>query len=196
MLTLSAMTKALGATADNSDLLDLLVNPEEASALDHLTLTSLLALGIDMMAIASPWCLSRAHVAFLPRADRYMPLCTGEPALIFGILDPGPIDLAAWWPTGDRIGTRLGVGASLGQGQIGRDGLGIADRPIPVFRNPLTWLRRHREGLVVADWKAASHLLSDLALRPENEGHGAELTRRLRLPPPIIVSRRKAKIAA
>jgi hypothetical protein len=174
----------------SEDVLALLEDdPAEAGPLDHVTLASLFAQGIDAPAIATPWCVSRAHVCFLPWANRYVPMCTGEPALIFGILDDGLIDLAAWWPAGGKIGTRLGIGACLGQGQIGRDGLGMADRPIPVFRNPLTWLRQNRRGLVVADWDAAAHLLSDVALRPEDERHGIELSRRLRVRPPIIVSR-------
>src|SRR5689334_20846344 len=109
------------------DVLALLEDPDEAASLDGGTLANLLAEGIDIMAITSPWCVSRAHVTFQPRADRYVPIVTGEPALIFGILDDGLIDLAAWWPTGGKIGTRLGVGACLGQGQIGRGGIGMAD---------------------------------------------------------------------
>jgi hypothetical protein len=181
---------AKGSAAVAEDVLALLEeNPDEAADLDCATIANLLAQGVDALAIGSPWCVRRAYVSFQPWGDSYLPLCTGEPALIFGIFDRGLIDLAAWWPAGGKIGTRLGIGACLGQGQIGRDGLGMADRPIPVFRNPVTWLRQNRRGLVVADWDAAAHLLSDVALRPEDERHGIELSRRLRVRPPIIVSR-------
>jgi hypothetical protein len=173
----------------SEDLLALIEdNPDEAVNLDQATLTNLLAQGIAASAIASPWGVARARVCFRHWADRYFPMCTGEPALIFGILDDGLIDLVAWWPAGGKIGTRLGIGGCLGQGQIGRDGLRMADRPIPVFRNPVTWLRQNRRGLVVADWDAAAHLLSDVALRPEDERHGIELSRRLRVRPPIIIN--------
>src|SRR4051812_46010663 len=75
-------------------------DPDEAADLDGESLANLLAQGIDIKAIALPWCVTRAYVMFQPWADRYVPMVTGEPALIFGILDHGLIDLAAWWPTG------------------------------------------------------------------------------------------------
>ena len=51
------------------DVLALLEDPDEAASLDGGTLANLLAEGIDIMAITSPWCVSRAHVTFQPRAD-------------------------------------------------------------------------------------------------------------------------------
>jgi len=78
-----------------SDVLALLEDPAEGVSLDDATLANLLAQGVDATAIGSPWCVCRAHVMFQPWADRYEPMVTGEPALIFGILAHGLIDLAA-----------------------------------------------------------------------------------------------------
>jgi len=78
----------------SEDVLALLnENPGEATDLDAATIANLLAQGIDARAIGggSPWCVRQALVSF----ERYRPLCTGEPALIFGILHNGLIDLAA-----------------------------------------------------------------------------------------------------
>ncbi len=164
----------------------------EAQVLDPPTLRRLLGQGIALDAITSFPLVLRGQVCFPPLANRYSPMVIGESALIFGILDMDDlgdlniVDLAAWWPTGGKIGTRLGIGACLGQEQIGRDGLGRADRPLPIFREPLTWLKHHRRGLVVVDWRVAAHLLSDVAVRPEDDAHGAELARRLKVRPPLF----------
>jgi hypothetical protein len=170
-------------------------NPEEAAVLDDVTLARLRHQGLALGAIVAFPMPLRAHVSFQPGVDRYVPMVTGEAALIFAILDFDPygdravIDLMAW--RRGQIGTRLGVGACLGQEQIGQDALGMSDRPIPVFRDPLAWLRHRREGLVIAAWEAAAHLLADVALRPEDDRHAAELSHRLRIPRPIIVTARR-----
>lgn len=176
------------------DVLDLLDDPTECKALDGATLKRLLDLGITWAALAKPWAVQRAHVCFQPWADRYFPTCAGEPALIFGVIDDGElVDLAAWWPKGNRIGTRIGVGACLGQGQVGRGGHGMADQPLPVFRTPLAWLQRNRRGLVVADRVAAAHLLVDKAITGEDAAHDDDLLQNLTLRPPLIV--RTAELA-
>lgn len=172
-----------------NDIRDLIQTPAEGTGLDQQTIDGLLAQGISIRALSSPWSVMRAQVCFAPWADRYFPSAIGESALIFGVIDAGQlVDVAAWWPQGNKIGTRLGVGACLGQGQVGRDGLGVADRPLPVFRTPLTWLQRNRRRLVVADRVAAAHLLVDVAITGEDKAHDDELLRVLTLRPPLIVS--------
>ena len=81
--------------------------------------------------------LSRqADLARPMRVGRYEPgTVGGEFALVIAIIDSGTIiDLASWAPKSGRMATRKGVGAMLGQGQIGRDGVGtgavaVAARP-------------------------------------------------------------------
>jgi hypothetical protein len=183
-------------TPPPNDALALWLDPTEASPLDDETLSRLRSMGIDIEAITTPWCVSWTHVNFESSGNRYVPMATGEPALIFGVIDDGLIDLVAWHPMSGRIGTRLGIGACLGQGQIGRDGCGYTGRPLLVWRSPIEWLRHHRCGLVIADWAAAAHLLAGVILLPEDGGFGIEIVRRLRLPSPVIVKQRREPLVA
>jgi hypothetical protein len=149
----------------------------------------LLDAGIDPADIASPWLICRARVIFGGNG-RYRPDRIGEPALIIGVLDNGLVDIAAWHPSTGRIATRLGVGAVLGLSAVD-DGCGSASRPLPVWRDPVGWLLAHRCGIVIVDWGRTAHLLAGAVLQPEDKAHGAELTRRLRVLPPVIVAPRQ-----
>jgi hypothetical protein len=174
----------------HDDVLAMWFDPAEVGPLDDGTLQRLLGMGIDPADIGSPWSIRRMRVAY-DSEGRYTPTPVGEPALIIGVLDDGLIDFAAWHPPTGRIGTRLGVGAVLGLSAVS-EGYGHADRPLPVWRDPLAWLKAHRHGIVVVDPARAAHLLAGAVLQPEDKAHRAELTRLLRVPPPVIVAPRQA----
>ena len=169
-------------------------DPAEGVSLDEVTLRGLLRCGVSIDAIVSPWSVRRASVCFLPGCDRYFPLAVGENALIFPIFDSDGVlvDFAACLPEENRIGVRFGAASIIGQDLIGRDRQGRVDRPLTVFRSPITYLQFNRRGLVIADWDAAPHVLADVAVYPEDEDHADELERRLRVRPPIIVRRRRS----
>jgi hypothetical protein len=173
----------------HDDVLALWLDPAEVGPLDGVTLRHLLDAGIDPADIYSPWSISRARVIF-DSNGRYLPNPVGEPALIIGVLDDGLVDIAAWHPSTGRIATRLGVGACLGLSAV-EDGYGSASRPLPVWRDPMGWLLAHRCGIVIVDWERAAHLLAGAVLQPEDEAHSTELTRRLRMLPPVIVAPRQ-----
>jgi hypothetical protein len=177
----------------HDDVLARWLDPAEVGQLDGETLRQLLGMGIDPADIASPWPIGRARVIY--DGKRYLPNLVGEPTLIIGVLDDGLVDIAAWHPSTGRIGTRLGVGACLGPDSVD-DGYGSASRPLPVWRTPIEWLRHHRHGIVVVDWERAAHLLAGAVLQPEDEAHSAELARRLRVLPPVIVAPRQIGAAA
>jgi hypothetical protein len=178
----------------HDDVLARWLDPAEVGPLDGGTLRHLLDAGIDPADIASPWSICRAHVIF-DGNGRYGPDRSGQPALIIGVLDNGLVDIAAWHPSTGRIATRLGVGACLGLHTVD-DGYGSANRPLPVWRTPIEWLRHGRHGIVVVNWARAAHLLAGAVLQPEDEAHGIDLTRRLRLLPPVIVAPRQTGAVA
>ena len=178
----------------HDDVLARWLDPAEVGPLDGGTLRHLLAAGIDPADIVHPWSICRARVIF-DGNGRYRPDRVGQPALIIGVLDNGLVDIAAWHPSTGRIATRLGVGAVLGLSAVD-DGCGSASRPLPVWRDPVGWLLAHRCGIVIVDWERAAHLLAGAVLQPEDEAHSAELTRRLRVLPPVIVAPRQIGAAA
>lgn len=168
-----------------SDIL-ILFAPPEAACPDQTAINWFLKRGIDIMSIASPWPVWVARVTFEP-SGRYTPCTVGDFAYVFAVIDDGIIDAVAWAPANGRIGTRLGIGALIGEGQVGRDGIGTTGPPLPVWRSPIGWLKARRVGVVVVDPELAAHRLAGLTLQAEDHHHRAELKQRLQLPKPTIV---------
>lgn len=148
--------------------------------------------GVYGPAISTPVSIRMGHVSFDPLGQTFQPDTLGAPALILPIIDEGRIvDVAAWHAGGGRMATRFGIGHSIGQGQIARDGLGTTGRALPIFRNPLGWLRENRCGLVIVDWKLAAHALSGLIIEAEDTDHENELSEKLKLPRPIVLRKKR-----
>ncbi len=85
----------------------------------------------------------------------------------------------------DRFWRRRGEAVVLGAAF-----LEIADHesaPIPVFKNPMTWLRSGGAGVVVLDWTWARNLLLGLEIVAEDLGLGERLEAALR--PNILIGR-------
>lgn len=142
--------------------------------------------GATSDAITSPVALRCGRVSFDPLTESFAADRIGERALIAPVIDGGVIaDAVAWSPKSNTIATRFGVGHSVGQGQIGRDGIGSL-KPLPVFRDLVGWLRADRCGIVIADDEMAAHALAGLALEAEDAKHAKELTNRLRVAAPRI----------
>lgn len=144
--------------------------------------------GVPPLAVAVPLCLGVAKVVFL--GGRYRPSPLGAPALILPVIDHTVVDAVAWRPTTGRVATRLGAGGLLGQGEIGRDGLGTCAVPLPAYRSPLDWLRASRCGVVVVDAKLAAHLLAGVIVGAEDEKHSAEIAA-LSVPAPVAIAQRR-----
>jgi hypothetical protein len=167
--------------------LDLLNDPSEAKLPDAKTLAWLKGRGISARALGSPRVIQVGQVQYLDH-HIYAPNRLGEFALIFAVIDSGIIDLAAWSPRSGKCGTRRGIGACLGQGQIGRDGLGTHGSPLPVRRTPMGWLRAERTGIVVVDPIRAAHALAGINLVAEDAAHAWELRKTLQVPPAMILA--------
>ena len=170
-----------------SDALGILLDVDEFSPLSQVAIDWLRRRGVAVGDIASPWAVRAARVLFQP-GGRYTPNGLGSFGYLFGVVgDRGLIDAAAWSPSSGQIGTRMGVGAALGQGQLGIDGIGTTGRPLPVWRDPLDWLRAGRRGVVIADSAVAAHLFAGAILQAEDKTHAAEVSDALRLPPPTVI---------
>lgn len=143
--------------------------------------------------MSSPFPIQVARVLYL-RDGRFEPNRIGDFAYALPIIiDNSIIDIVAWAPSTGQIATRLGDGACLGEGQIGIDGVGSTGLPLPVWRHPLGWLIAERTGIVIADYKLASHVLAGLHLLAENDAHTAELQNTLKVPSPTIISARSLR---
>ena len=168
---------------------------DEGAALNQEAIDWLLASGVTIDTVATPWAVRSARVTFEP-TGRYRP-CPGlgEFAYVLPLIDDGIVDLVAWSPKNDRLASRLGRGGALGQGRLGIEGVGTTDRPLPVWRSPLNWLRAGRRGVVIADPVVAAHLFAGTILQAEDRAHATEVSEALRLPPPTVISQTR-KIAA
>ena len=92
----------------------------------------------------------------------------------------------------DRFWRRRGEALVLGAAYL--EIAGQEDEPVPVFRNPLTWLRSGGTGVVVVDWAWAPELLLGFELIAEDLALGERLESALR--PEIWVVRESLNRAA
>jgi hypothetical protein len=101
----------------------------------------------------------------------------------------GPIDVVAWQPQAQRIGSWRGLAWGLGQDRAYDARIGHDDA-LPVWRSPLDWLRADRRGIVILRPGLAGHFLDDAGpLLAEDPEHGRELKRALARPGPRILVR-------
>ncbi len=112
----------------------------------------------------------------------------GRPAIIVpsydtipGMLDANPerhvehlVDLVAVdIDRPDRFWRRRGEALVLGAAYL--DIAGHEGEPVPVYRNPMTWLRAGGAGIVVLDWNYARDILLDHELIAEDLALGEQL---------------------
>ncbi len=108
-----------------------------------------------------------------------------------------PLDVIAWQPQSSRLGSWLGHAWGLGQESIYAPRLSDHGG-LPVWREPLAWLRTNRRGVVLLRPGAAAHDLEAAApLIAEDAAHGEELKQLLTRPAPrILVPTHKHQVAA
>jgi hypothetical protein len=112
-----------------------------------------------------------------------------EQAILFLVTDShrDALDIAAWQPSSRRLGTWCHRAWALGQDTIYAPRL---DRhgALPVWRNPLRWLKAGRRGVVLIQPRLASAFLCDAGpLLAEDVEHGRQLKERLARPSPRIL---------
>jgi hypothetical protein len=183
------MTALPSLRVRTSNRLTSLLDPDECALLPAAAIRWLLARGVSIEALAIPWAVRAARVIFEPNG-RYALSMVGNFAYVFGIFGKcGLMDAAAWAPASGQIATRLGISAVLGEGQIGRDEIGLTGARLSVHRTPLEWLQADRCGIVIADYQLAPHLLAGVNLVAADAAHATDLRRILRVPTPNIVVR-------
>jgi hypothetical protein len=97
------------------------------------------------------------------------------------------VDIAAWQPASARLGTWCHRAWALGEGAIYE--LRLSEHgALPVWRDPLRWLRACREGVVLIQPCLAAAFLCDVGpLLAEDVAHGCELKEKLTRPAPRIL---------
>jgi hypothetical protein len=177
--------------------LGIFTDPDECALPTLKSISWLGRRGVTLEAITSPWCIRAAFVIFDPQAPRYVPSPTGSAAFLFAVISGvGILDAAAWSPTLGRIGTRLGLGAALGEAQAWRDGIGTTGSPLPVWRDPIGWLKAGRRGVVICDPILAAHRFAGLILAAEDAAHVVALRQLLLVDQPTIIQSREMPNAA
>lgn len=157
-------------------------------ALAKAEIDSLLAVGIPPLALARPFCLAAANVAFGIRG-RFEFEPEAKDNLVSAIIIPaighgGLIDLVAWLPKSNELASWLGVAFCLGdERQIDGPYLG---EPLKVWRSPVSWLRAERRGIVIVERNRAFDRLRDVPeLLCEDPDH-AHALRGVVSSPPIV----------
>ena len=150
--------------------------------------------GVAHTALASPSPLRRGRIVWTD-LDRFVfeehePLwVTGEWAFLFLVTDGvgDAVDIVAWQPATNRIGTWRGLAWALGQDAIYAPRLSEHDG-LPVWTSPLDWLRGRRRGVVLIMPRLAADWLCDAGpLVAEDLDHALELSRVLSRPAPRIL---------
>ncbi|MDQ0395191.1 hypothetical protein [Labrys monachus] len=169
----------------------------QSDRLDQRQLNWLRVRGVATQALIEPDPVLTARVAF-DRAGTFDIVTNeeeGARALLFLCYDTSGVaaDITAWNPRTDRLALWLGAVVGPGEDEILRPRLGA---PLPVYRDPLWWLRNDRRGIVVVDARKARGKLAGIAMQAEDAVHAAELRCMLTTPSPRITWQAKAGAAA
>jgi hypothetical protein len=109
----------------------------------------------------------------------------GEKALIFRATDRDEvIDLVAWSPRTDQLGSFLGLAFCLGdQDQVHNSASWFAGGGLNIYKSPLEWLRANRRGIVIVDPRQTHAMLRHVPrLLVDNIAHGEQVKRWMRPP--------------
>lgn len=115
----------------------------------------------------------------------FVPYPDGEKALIFRATDRDEvIDLIAWSPRTDQVGSFLGLAFCLGdQDQLHNPASWFAGGGLNIYRSPLGWLRGNRRGIVIVDAQQTYAMLRHVPrLLVDNIAHGEQVKRWMRPP--------------
>jgi len=127
----------------------------------------------------------------------YQPEPSGEPAVIVSAVDTAyqPIDLVACAWRGQRMATRCGCAAALGEDWIEfTRGLG---GQLTLLSHPILWLAMRCAGAVIVDWRLAPELLEGIESVFCDTRSLAQrvhaVTRRLEAPPRLFFPQRSLR---
>jgi hypothetical protein len=132
---------------------------------------------------AEPCSIAATTVRFEGRF--FIPDPDGEKALIFRATDRDEvIDLIAWSPRTDQLGSFLGLAFCLGdQDQLHNPASWFAGGGLNIYRSPLGWLRGNRRGIVIVDAQQTYAMLRHVPrLLVDNIAHGEQVKRWMRPP--------------
>jgi hypothetical protein len=95
-----------------------------------------------------------------------------------------PDDIVAWDARTGQLASWLGRAAMLGEEKI----LGWrGDAPLHVYETIPDWLRSHRDGIVILDWRIAAERLAGVTLAASTVEGGLLLKDRLTRAPQIMI---------
>lgn len=105
------------------------------------------ACGVPMGAIIRPQPIRRCHG--LRAADGRFEIDANGPVwFVFA----EPDDLVFWRPKTSELATWTGRSFALGESMIDNAATYSFDFPLHLYENPLHWLQRERDGVVIIDW--------------------------------------------
>lgn len=154
----------------------------------------LIRAGVPERALDEPSPIRAAYVVWT-QASRFAfeqhepPSARGQRAFVFLVEDVAgdPADIIAWQPATGRIGTWCGIAWGLGEFEALAPRMAEHDG-LPVYRDPIDWLRADRRGVVILRPRLAADYLCDAGpLVAEDREHAAELDRVLTRRAPRIL---------
>lgn len=153
-----------------------------------------LGCGVSAINLGSPWPVLADRVLFDGEFFSFAndSGVAGEPAFTMLVIsNVGPIDIAAWSPSSNRLAVWCGEGFALGERQIHHPYPLLPG--LPVFRSPLGWLRAGRRGIVIIRSQFAARVLGDVpVLIAEDEQHQQELRQLFGIAGPEITVQQKS----
>ncbi|MBX4948405.1 hypothetical protein HJA95_02055 [Rhizobium binae] len=106
--------------------------------------------GVPMSAIIRPEPIRCAH-GYKALDGRFDHDPSGPVWLVFF----EPEDIVFWQPGTDELATWHGRAFALGERVIDAASTYAFGYPLRIFANPIHWLQRNRDGIVVVDWSCA-----------------------------------------
>jgi hypothetical protein len=127
---------------------------------DAAEIEGLRRVGVDIMALATPWAMKVAH-GYRAADNRFESYVSGERWLAFERLDF--TDIVFWHRPTNRLTTWCGRTFALGEEVIDDPATYSFDCALNIFADPLEWLRARRDGIVVlpSQWHRAFERLRD-----------------------------------
>ncbi len=114
-----------------------------------------LANGVDIMALATP--IGAQTAKGIVKNNRFVSDPSGPHWVVF----EEPEDLVFWQPRTGELKTLNGRAFALGEDAIVNAGSYAFDGNLNILAEPLAWLARKRDGIVVIDWDRAFDNLRD-----------------------------------
>lgn len=107
--------------------------------------------GVDIWAMIRPCPIRRVVGRVTLEPERFIEDSEGDDWLAF----VNACDVIYWRPETGQLATGIGSAFALGEEAIFNAGTYSLEGTLEIWTDPVDWLRNHRNGIVILDWKDA-----------------------------------------